>query len=62
MNFSLETRAPYLNHKFVEYCINLPEEYTINNKISKYLPKKLLSKYLPGKILNLRLKEVLEFH
>lgn len=53
MNYSLETRAPYLNHKFVEYYLNLPENYTINNKISKYLPKKLLSKYLPGKILNL---------
>lgn len=48
---SLETRAPLLDYRLVEFAWKLPSQLKIRNGISKYLLKKLLRKYIPEKLL-----------
>ena len=49
MNVSLETRAPFLHHRVVEYAFNLPLEYKLcmSPYRGKIILQNLLSKYLP---------------
>jgi asparagine synthase (glutamine-hydrolysing) len=44
---SLEVRTPYLDYRLVEFCVNLPLKFKINNGTHKYLMKKLLERYIP---------------
>jgi asparagine synthase (glutamine-hydrolysing) len=44
---SLEVRTPYLDYRLVEFSVNLPLRFKINNGVQKYLMKKLLEKYIP---------------
>ncbi|MBS1655838.1 MAG: asparagine synthetase B, partial [Bacteroidetes bacterium] len=44
---SLEVRTPYLDYRLVEFSVNLPQLFKINNGTQKYLMKKLLERYLP---------------
>ena len=50
MWFSLETRFPYLDHRFVESSLALSSGDKIKNGIPKYLFKESMKKYLPEKI------------
>ncbi|UAY52229.1 asparagine synthase (glutamine-hydrolyzing) [Ferruginibacter albus] len=51
MQFSLETRVPLLDHKVVEFALNLDQQYKINSKGEmKYLLKEVLYDYLPAKL------------
>ena len=47
MHHSLEVRVPYLDHRIVEFAINLSPGLKTKDGIQKYLLKKLLYKYLP---------------
>lgn len=47
MKFSLETRVPLLDHNIVEYALNIPEEFKINNGIQKYILKDILYDFVP---------------
>ena len=47
MNFSLETRAPFLNHNLLKKAFMIPYDLKCKNNIQKYLLKKIVSKYLP---------------
>ena len=47
MYFGLECRSPLLDHRLVEFAINLPEQLKLSNMTSKYLLKKVLSEYIP---------------
>jgi len=47
MHYALETRAPLLDYRIVEFAINLSPELKINKGQSKYLLKKLLYNYIP---------------
>jgi len=47
MRYSLELRAPLLDHRLVEYSLSLPYEAKINNGTAKYLLKKILAKHIP---------------
>lgn len=49
MAVSLETRAPFLNHKIVEFASSLPLKYKIHNGGGKIILKNLLNKYIPEK-------------
>lgn len=47
MGVGLETRLPFLDHRVVEYAINLPLRFKFRNGVGKHILRQLLSKYLP---------------
>ena len=51
MHCSLETRAPFLDHKVIEFCASLPVHFKVRDRTGKYLLKKLAERYLPREIL-----------
>ena len=55
MAHSLELRAPFLDHKLVEYMLSVDDSLKIGNT-NKYLLKKIASKYLPNEIVHRRKK------
>jgi asparagine synthase (glutamine-hydrolysing) len=50
MKYSLETRVPILDHRIVEFALNLDENLKIKNGDQKYLLKQVLYDYVPEKI------------
>ncbi len=51
MAFSIETRVPFLDYKFVEYAVSIPSEYILNNCYSKYILRKTMDKYVPKEVI-----------
>ncbi|MCS7184478.1 MAG: asparagine synthase (glutamine-hydrolyzing) [bacterium] len=49
---SLEARTPFLDHKFVEFSISIPEKIKIGNGITKRILKEAFKKILPIEVLN----------
>lgn len=47
MQYSLETRVPYLDHRIVEFAVNLSPDLKNRNGISKYILKEILYQYIP---------------
>ena len=47
MRYSIETRVPYLDHRVVEFALNLSPELKYKKGISKYILKEILYQYLP---------------
>ena len=43
----LESRAPLLNKKLIQYIFDLPFNFKIYNNKTKWIQKKILSKYIP---------------
>jgi asparagine synthase (glutamine-hydrolysing) len=52
MASSLETRAPFLNHKVVEFAWNLPLDIKIRDSKGKWIVRKVLDKYVPNKLID----------
>jgi asparagine synthase (glutamine-hydrolysing) len=52
MAVSLESRAPFLDHRILEFIISLPMSYKFENGIAKRILKDVLYKYVPEKIVN----------
>lgn len=52
MKYSLETRVPLLDHRIVEFTLNLDEKLKLKQKESKYLLKQVLYDYLPEEYFN----------
>lgn len=50
MNYSIESRLPYLDYRFVETCLSINNNYKIKNGWSKYILRKNLEKYMPYEI------------
>jgi asparagine synthase (glutamine-hydrolysing) len=50
MQFALETRAPLLDYRIVEFAINLNPNFKIKNGVQKYILKDVLYQYLPKEI------------
>jgi len=50
MKYSLETRVPLLDHRIVEYSLNLSQDLKIKNGESKYILKQVLFSYLPKEL------------
>ena len=48
MHCGLETRSPLLDHVVVEFCARLPIQYKANDRVGKYLLKKLAERYFPA--------------
>jgi asparagine synthase (glutamine-hydrolysing) len=52
MKYSLESRVPYLDHRVIEFAINLDESLKYRNGISKYILKEVLYEFLPANLFN----------
>ncbi|MCB0284880.1 MAG: hypothetical protein KDF60_20035, partial [Calditrichaeota bacterium] len=50
MYHSLEVRVPLLDHRIVEFAINLPEKFKLKGDVGKYLLKQVLYQYVPKEI------------
>lgn len=49
---SLEMRSPFLDHKLLEFSMNIPCLFKMKNGVRKYILKRALSDILPDEILN----------
>ena len=49
---SLEVRAPFLDHKLIEFAARIPPNLKIKGRNKKYILKKLFKKILPPNIIN----------
>ena len=47
MHQGVESREPFLDHRLVEFALQLPLKYKIQNGDSKYLLKKVVERYIP---------------
>ncbi len=50
MRYSLESRVPYLDHRVVEYAVNIDADLRYHKGISKYILKEILYDYLPREL------------
>ena len=51
MACSLEVRAPFLDHKLVEFVMGLPSKLKLKGLTSKYILKKAMKNWLPDKVI-----------
>jgi asparagine synthase (glutamine-hydrolysing) len=52
MHNSLETRAPFLDHRLIELAWTMPKKYKIENGTGKILLREILYKYVPKELIN----------
>ena len=52
MYYSLETRAPFLDHNILEYCFSINNKFIFNKNNGKYILKDILGKYLPQNLIS----------
>ncbi len=52
MNFSIESRVPFLNSKLVEYVFNISDDLKLKNNTTKYLLKKAAFGIIPNEIID----------
>jgi asparagine synthase (glutamine-hydrolysing) len=56
MACSLEIRAPFLDHEFVEFVVGLPTKFKLRRLTSKYILKKSMTKILPQEVIGRKKK------
>lgn len=52
MFYSRELRVPFLDHRLVEFCFQLPAKFKINQGVHKFLMREMMQDYLPEIIKN----------
>ena len=52
MGVSLETRVPFLDHKFVELAMSIPEKIKTRNNENKYILKKAVRGIIPDRLID----------
>ncbi|MGZ3865254.1 MAG: asparagine synthase (glutamine-hydrolyzing) [Bacteroidia bacterium] len=52
MHYSVETRVPYLDHRIIEYSLNISGSLKFRNGKAKYILSEILYKYLPRELFN----------
>ncbi|WP_372998793.1 asparagine synthase (glutamine-hydrolyzing) [Sulfurimonas sp.] len=50
MAHTVENRAPFLDHRLMQYAFSMPEKYKIENGITKNIIKKIAKKFLPESV------------
>ncbi len=50
MYYSIETRVPYLDHRVIEFALNISPHLKYHYGTSKYILKEILFKYLPRQL------------
>jgi len=56
MAVSLEVRAPFLDHKLIEFVSTIPSNLRLKGRISKYILKKSMEELIPKEILRRKKK------
>lgn len=56
MNFSLESRAPFLSQELYDFGNYLPNKYKVSKTTNKYLLRKVLENYLPKNLISSKKK------
>jgi len=51
MSESLEARVPFLDHKLVEFSMDIPMEYKVKGREPKYLLKKAVEDWIPHELI-----------
>jgi len=51
MHASLECRAPFLDHRLIEFSLRIPPAMKLKNDVLKYLLKRALERHVPNEIL-----------
>jgi asparagine synthase (glutamine-hydrolysing) len=54
MGASVECRVPFLDHRLVHDCINLPMRYRVGARADKWVLKQVAGRYLPGGLVQRR--------
>ena len=52
MSCSLETRAPFLDHRVANYAWSIPLQYKLHDKQTKWILRELLYKYVPKNLVD----------
>lgn len=52
MSNALEVRSPFLDYRLVEFALNLPSKFKLNNLVTKYILKKYAQPILPKAIIH----------
>ena len=52
MSVGLEARVPLLDHRIVEFALQLPMSFKIRQGVGKYILRKLLHRYVPQALVN----------
>jgi len=52
MGVSLEGRVPFLDHKFVEFSMSIPERIKTKNGVLKYILKKAVRGVIPDELID----------
>lgn len=52
MAYSLETRAPLLDHRIIEFAYHLPQEYKLSGQTGKRVLRELLYRYVPRSLVD----------
>ncbi|MBI4566911.1 MAG: asparagine synthase (glutamine-hydrolyzing) [Planctomycetes bacterium] len=47
MQFAVENRSPFLDHRVLAFAMSLPDHYKINNGVTKYLLRQVARKFIP---------------
>lgn len=50
MAYSIENRAPFVDHRLLEFGFGMPDRYKIHDGITKYIIKKIARKFIPVEI------------
>lgn len=50
MHYSLETRVPYLDHRVLEYALNISPDLKFRDNTPKYILKEILYQYVPKQL------------
>ena len=51
MSVSIEARVPFLDHKLVEFTMDIPQEDKVHGHTAKYILKKAVEGLLPNEII-----------
>jgi asparagine synthase (glutamine-hydrolysing) len=56
MAASIEMRAPFLDHKLMEFCLALPDSYKLQNGVGKKILRDVMKDLLPAEIIHRKKK------
>ena len=56
MAWGVETRVPFLDHRLVEFIVNIPSKYKIRNQTEKYILKETFRDFIPSEVIDRKKK------